>query len=619
MILPARFRFHKTAALLKAHRESKLEPPKRKKLKFCHPSLYRSLACPHCAEVLDVYQRPMGDEWACCPGCGYADDVPGTVSVALGCTLEEAVEFLVFQHNLHHVPNSDIEHYLEVKARYDLFAELLKERIYRDYKLNNHDSEHGLPEMALNRLLDKLDLRSYIGGEPELMISLSKKDRIRLPKQRQFFQDSDPRLPGHVPTRRLPCQYETDFFGFAYKGVIESWFFPHLYNPVKRKVRANSSPNRLFPGQGWELVLVIPLQDVPGHFCGILCIGREGVYPTDYVIRLFPDYDVRSTNTGFIIPFKAYQTLRKLKNAEDRQEDVEPEKRQEAFMIAYNNPLHLIRTIIQCKRGFGTPPLFGWVDFFEKASSLKTSDWSPFEQIRKKIFWVQKHHNKTMRTIVEQEGRVLPYNMKLPYPGVEEFKVLGNPLFRPNPLVIAQMEADAVPWPDYFAERFQYLAPQEAVEELRQITLNPKRFEDCLARLPSTPRIETVRRFASTSTDIKQIRVGQYEIHEEPAGWTRKTDRQTSLSLASNVRCYIDQLQLGREGEKKYYRGRIIYGDQTIPFRVSVCRFEKDAIGFVRNILHRINLPEPVINCKNRFYKALVKAVSNTKTVEVAG
>jgi hypothetical protein len=58
---------------------------------------------------------------------------------------------------------------------------------------------------------------------------------------------------------------------------------------VEPRVRTlrNNAPrrprSRIFPGSGWDGLLVVPYHDLPGRICGFLFVGRNGRWPDDYV------------------------------------------------------------------------------------------------------------------------------------------------------------------------------------------------------------------------------------------------------------------------------------------------------------------------------------------------
>ncbi len=518
----------------------------------------------------------------------------------LRCTDREAVEYLIFQHNVHRVIKTEIDVYLFHRAQYERFADLLQERLHLNYSLQQHYPEHGLNQHSLHQLLETLDLRQSLGGEPEIEVSLNRADRYRYSPMEHEAVDTDPRSPDSFPFWKQRSNLSQGLFGITDYMTIESWFYPHLYDELSGRIRPNTSPARLFHGPGWNLVLVIPLQDVPGHFCGILCIGRKGEYPQDYIIRLFPDFGHRTDDTGFILPPRAYRTI------------CRSEENGKGHLIAYNNPLHLIRTHLQYEE---TPdqPLIGWIDDFESMPQYRTVNWLPFHSVRDITFWMQNHQPWTVRTAIEQDAKILLYDPFRPYPKDDERGNKDLQRFRPTWTALEKMPSDAQPWPVYLDRHFKRIPPELAVEELKQITLTPQRFETCLSQLPPS---NPMRRMALRSPKPCRVTVGQYDVFEEAAGIFRKTTRQDSPVFVTDAKCFLDHVYFTARHVRKIYRGRILFEGRTISFDSPVNLFDKNPIGTVAEVIRRAGLPEPTFRCKNRFYRQLIRAMSSLKPIE---
>ena len=101
--LAARFRFHATEALIIAREREQASTLPGRKIKIRSLEEVFPPECPLCGHDMEVFRRQSDDEWACCSRCGYADDVPGYAARHLRCSLREAVDFLIYQHNMHMV------------------------------------------------------------------------------------------------------------------------------------------------------------------------------------------------------------------------------------------------------------------------------------------------------------------------------------------------------------------------------------------------------------------------------------------------------------------------------------------------------------------------------------
>ncbi len=547
--------------------------------------------CPRCDRNIRIFRRRLGDQWMCCPHCGFGADVPGYVAEMLRVPLHDAVKYLAHQHRLKFVDEREIDRYLACRATYERLARLLQERFRHSYSPSDPDAAHGLNVIQLERLLTKLDLLAYLPGGPNVRFHATRRDGYN--HHPPVYDDRE--LPLEWES---PLNYQADFFAVETARNVESWFFPNLLDPETKKVKPNTSPNRLFKGLDWDLVLVVPLQDVPGHFCGVLCIGREGNYPDDYVLRLLPDYDGRSDNPGLLIPAKNFQAMSRL-------------EAQESELLATTNLLHMIRIQLkfdgpsQCRH-----PLIGWIDRLESAPSVLPSDWSPFRSIKRKTFWIQGYDPVMMRTVVEQDGHIIEYDMKSPYPcPMQE----GLHSFRPNPVALMKMRVDAVPWRNYLDDRLSMMSPKDATAELLHVAVTPKKFELLLAQLPKSTQKQAVKRIAKHDQSV--FRVGRYEVVEEPAGLFRKTMKQKSPSFVSDVVCRIDSVFYDPHRTKRIYRGRIQHEGKIFRFDIPAGEFDRNAIESVKTLVERKGLSEPIFRCKNRFYRQVVEAMSKQRPV----
>ncbi len=549
--------------------------------------------CPRCERPgVRTYRRRCGDQWLYCPDCGFGTDVPGYVAEMLRVPLCDAVKYLARQHRLKHVDEREIGRYLEGQSGYDRLARLLQERFRYNYSPDDPDAGHGLNVVELERLLGRLNLLQYM-----------KNFDFRL----RAVKNDTPRHTAYAE-RELPLEWESpldfpvDFFVVETARHVESWFFPNLIDPETKKIKPNTSPNRLFKGPGWDQVLVVPLQDVPGHFCGVLCIGRKGSYPDDYVLRLLPDYDCRTTNPGFLLPAKNVQAMIRLENQGASE------------LLATTDLLHMIRIQLQ----FGGPsqcrhPLIGWIDRLESAPSVLPSDWSPFRSIKNKVFWIQGCRDPvTLRTVIEQEGHIVDYDMKSPYPCPQKETFHS---FRPNPVALMKMRIDAVPWRNFLDARLSHLSPEKAAEELLRIAVTPRKFELLLAQLPKSAQKQAVKRTVQREQNQPSFQVGRYEVFEEPAGLFRKTSKQKSPSFVSDVVCRIDSVFYDPHRVKRIYRGHIRHEGKSFRFDIPVKEFDRNVIESVKILVERKGLTEPVFRCKNRFYRQVVEAMSKQRPV----
>ncbi len=598
--LLSRFRFHGIEGLLAEQLQrrdmSKTDQDYRGKIRFRGRFETTTVSCPRCdAEAMTVYRRRLGDEWACCDSCGYGNDVPGIVAEVLHIPVRQAVEFLVYQHGLRGIGNDEIERYLQYRSRYDQFTARLNERLSHSYAPCNSRANHGLDVVELERLLDRLDLLQYADVDINIEFSMTGKDGYR---NRPVV-----RMERDIPSSwRSPLNYPSDFFAVEDHRLVETWWSDNYrYDNIKRRFFGNTSPSRLFHGKGWGQVLVIPLQDVPGHSSGALYIGREGRYPDDYKIKLLPDLDGKPTSSGYFMPFRNYRAIAR------------SVKREESMILATTNVLHAVRTMLKARGPHPTPPLLGWIDEIEGAPEIKTTDWSPFRSVANKTFWLQRFDPIPMRTIIEQDAHVVEYDMMTPYPDtVREPSFCGHPGFRPNIFALGQMLQDGVPWQKYLADHLRTLSTESAVATLQTIAVTSERYAAILGQLPVSKKVDTLRDARQTIAG-KTAWIGRYEVFLEPAGLFRKTLRQKHATLASDAVCHLDTVFNDPRRRKKIYRGRILYDGREISFDLPASTFDRRPMDSVRNVVLKAGLSEPIFRCKDRFYRNAVLAFSRLK------
>ena len=595
--LLSRFRFHGIETLLAEqtarHRSSKPGHSFHGKIKFRDLPVSDVIACPHCdSGEMNIFRRRLGDESGCCDVCGYGNDVPGVVAEALQLSLRKSVEWLIYQHGLRDTSDDDIERYLKHRSRYEQFVVRLNERLGHSYAPCNPRANHSLDVVELERLLDQLNLLQYVDTDVNIEFSMTGPDGYK--NRPGVCMERD------IPSNwRSPLKFPSDLFAVEDHRLVETWWSNTCrFDPEKQRFFGNTSPGRLFHGKGWKQVLVIPLQDVPGHFCGALYIGREGKYPDDYRVKLLTDLDSKATNPGFFLPFRNYQAISRIgKNDESR-------------ILATTNVLHALRTMLQFRGPIARPPLVGWIDGIESQPEIESTDWSPFRNITNKTFWLQRFDPVPMRTIVKQDGSVVEYDMRSPYPGIgKELSLFGTSGFRPNIPAVWKIMEDGVPWQKYLARRLRQLSANSASEHLQAIASTSEQYATILAQLPPSKEINALRGIFS-NTIAKNVRIGRYEVFIEPAGLFRKTLKQKHAAFISNAVCFLDAVFHDPRRSRKIYRGRILYEGREISFDLPVLIFDRSPTDAVRSVILKTGLPEPIFRCKDRFYHNAVLAFS---------
>ncbi|MCA9046210.1 MAG: hypothetical protein KDA69_17915, partial [Planctomycetaceae bacterium] len=207
--------------------------------RLCLP---QSFECPLCdSGTLSAMDDPvLGTEWFVCRDCEFSGDLIELVAEKMGIGVEEAISVLSSQ-NLFELPPDDehIAAYITQHVRY-------RQRINRFWQ-----------ESRL-RPLDKITKPG---------IDLLRKCSLHANVLRELWTDHGGQL-----------------FGVALATEIEELFTPLSYENRLRpnrngrsSVRRGGGPGkgRLFVGNSWDEVLVIPHYDLPGRIIGFTLVGRD--------------------------------------------------------------------------------------------------------------------------------------------------------------------------------------------------------------------------------------------------------------------------------------------------------------------------------------------------------
>jgi hypothetical protein len=135
-----------------------------------------------------------------------------------------------------------------------------------------------------------------------------------------------------------------------------------------------------------------------------------------------------------------------------------------------------------------------------------------------------------------------------------------------------------------------------------------------LAKAPDHLRKTITTKYASFSTTSKYI--NNELIVSSTNGWCA-TDNKTGTikSVLANTRCLIDRV-INIKGNDPIYQGRILIGEQTLPFTEHETIFEKNPIQTVKQYCVNQNAPIfPRINVKKDKYLRLIREHSEYRMV----
>lgn len=200
------------------------------------------MECPLCkkGEARWFHDGILNAEWVSCEACGFAGDVIELSAAMWGLTAPEAIQELQRHGCLPAIESRAVDayvgHHLSLRQRARSFWQKASADLPYDRTLAIRNLCYA---MAIEEVLD-----------------------------RPVWKTSGSRWIGSTT-----CQ------------AVEDLFHPASYQTTDRMNRdGQSTPrrgsgpgaSRLFVGEGWDQVMVLPFQDLPGRICGLLIVGRAG-------------------------------------------------------------------------------------------------------------------------------------------------------------------------------------------------------------------------------------------------------------------------------------------------------------------------------------------------------
>jgi hypothetical protein len=352
------------------------------------------------------------------------------------------------------------------------------------------------------------------------------------------------------------------FVGHCKHIDVEELLRPAVMN-YRHKVGRNSTGNvgwcPLFVGRGWGDLLVIPYQDVPGRISGLLVVGREAVWPTDFVFAHCTTAG-RPWATG-IAMFDAAVPLHH-------------EFGDTVFVL--EDPVLAVRIQLRHLASSDVPlPLVGsW------GSPEMQSIWTARPK-RNLVHWSPEPDGKLIARARLSGGRVA-----LAPTGTA---VAGH-LERCRPtLALQNMLAAAKPWDDSLEVLLGQLAPAKAEEMVLGLKLKPDETSSFLRACADDTRV----RLAALFTDAgkpRGVTISGKTVTESGGAW--RVAKTGELVLDAVLR--IEQVIRSASGSVSY-RGRIEYKGQSVPFWAPDKEIEKDTMRWIRTKVGQAGLGEVIL------------------------
>jgi len=375
--------------------------------------------CPLCKNgKLRVYRDfLLNGEWLYCHTCSFAGDTIEFAAAVWGVEVVEAVERLRREELLPYDTSEesidlDLEQIIGLRVRLSEFKKNSIERIARD--------KTG----GLHSLLRYFKIERFV-SEPR-------------------WQEQGAKLLWAANCRE-----------------VENLFHPGSYEVRDRSnrngkssVRRGSGPGsrRLFKGEGWDDVLVVPYYDLPGRVCSLLIIGRDANQEGGDVL-------FRPLNIGGSRRDKRESGVSSLLNLIGK-----PHKDFGDTLFVIADPLVALWLQLRHLRKNSDPlPIVGSV-LDERFSTEHVFDQLPTRQM---IFWGPKRDHQLFRQAVAADGAVSPRSTIAP----KQMRCQTGRM--PSKIVLNELAKDAVPWPDALADELSSLDDLDAQNLLSGLRLAP--------------------------------------------------------------------------------------------------------------------------------------------------
>jgi hypothetical protein len=381
-------------------------------------SLPAMVDCPLCKNgKLRVYRDfQLNSEWLYCHTCRFAGDTIEFAAAVWNVEVVEAVERLRRDEVLPH----------------DISEEAID--LYLDQIIGQRERLRGFENNSTDRIA-----RDKTGGLHSLLRHFKIERFVSEPR----WQEQGAKLVWGANCRE-----------------VEDLFHPGSYEVRDRSnrngkssVRRGSGPGsrRLFKGEGWGDVLIVPYYDLPGRVCSLLIIGRDANQENGDVL-------FKPLNIGGSRRDKRESGVSSLLNLIGK-----PHKDFGDTLFVIADPLVALWLQLRHLRRNSDPlPIVGSV-LDERFSTEHVFDQLP---TRRMIFWGPKRDHQLFRQAVTADGAVSP---RVITPKQMRCQSGGMP----SKIVLNELAKDAVPWPDALSDELTSLDDFDAQNLLSGLRLTP--------------------------------------------------------------------------------------------------------------------------------------------------
>lgn len=362
--------------------------------------------------------------------------------------------------------------------------------------------------------------------------------------------------------------------GAASKQVVERLMRPKTveYAEQSRTPGAGRGRNRntvgIFPGKGWDELLVVPFFDLPGRPCAFLLIGREANPANgDYIFWPMSPYKSKHYEAGL-----AFQPAL-----------LQQRGPSESLVICDDTHLAL-QLQLKHLRSSGR---------FLPVSLSHTGE---LAQPRNIWAWAAP-------PIVFCSTKLTPdlftnarwANGKIFVQAMSPAEIDQRLLHRPPQLWLRMITEGAVHWSEALRRQLPKLDPVSAEQLVRQMQFSPLEREEFINGCEPELR-QRLEAIWQSPVLVRSVRYNNKTVYERNGGWyySGKGERHGADSLICNCIIRVDQT-LHTE-RRQYYRGTITYRGQTVPFLEKVETLERGVLPWAAQHLRDVAKLPGVLN-----------------------
>lgn len=322
-----------------------------------------------------------------------------------------------------------------------------------------------------------------------------------------------------------------------------------------------------FTGTGWSALLVFPFWALPGLLTGFLCAGRDLNRSQDYVY--LPLYQPNQHQPVYDAGVALLPVV-----------TLPPHPVLHDNLIVFDDPVLATRIQLRHLREYDCPlPL---ISIYRRDKQLRTSShiWNWLR--RRTVFWGPREPTFALHHACSSKSRYSHAKAGDSVLGATGKGVLCSDNLRPLDWM-SKIVRLSKGWNLSLADRLLKLNDQEAVNWLASLRLTGQECQTFIADCTPTLR-ERLQRLYSAKASLRQVRLGKCDVHETNGGW------YTNRNCISNAVVRIEQILQSSDGSQ-YYRGEILYQDQTVPFTDKATNMQSQLLSWACRWLSQAGYP----------------------------